>query len=488
LIRRPSGGRPWAGTIAALAALMALVGACSGGDEATSPPPAATETPGDAAVDSDTADDGVAAETANDGDGTGGDQQAGTDTPPGAGTRVEPGELPVLDGGRIITGDLDGPSAELITLSDEPRITAARYPRPTYEANPWSHWGQGIALDDGRVITAIGDHLGADGNSYLFLYDPDANTLTRIADVMSALDHEPGSWGYGKIHSQMVDAGDGGVYFTTYYGTRRGLTYSGSYAGDVLFRLDTQTLDLQPLSVPVPGHGIPSLATNGSGLLYGEAVNPLLPDEQYPGGGLLVFDTSDPSASRFLEDPRHRVFRNVMTASDGTAWFAGDAGSLLRYDPVTGAVSVDDATTGRASLRASTGVASDGTIYGVTLDPFDLFAFRPGEDPRPLGQALDYTTSLALTPDEGSVLYVPGAHGDAPTFDAALLAVDTASGDQTVVVELFDLLEDEFGVVVGGTYSITVDPDRNHAHIVFNAGATADEPWGELLFVVVELP
>lgn len=468
----------------AVLALAVLVAACSGRDD-TSPSVPVADAETNADIETDTEGDET---SASDADGDQLDEQAGSASPRPAGTVVAPGELPLLEGGRIVAGDLDGPSADLITLSTDPYIAAAQYPRPDYEANPWSHWGQGIALDDGRVITAIGDHLGADGNSYLFVYDPEAGTLTRIADVMSALDHQPGSWGYGKIHSQMVDAGDGGIYFTTYYGSRRGLAYSGSYTGDVLFRLDKATLDLQPVTVPVPGHGIPSLATNGAGLIYGEAVDPLLPDEQYPAGGLLVFDVTDASSSRFLEDSRHQVFRNVMIGTDGTAWFAGDEGSLLRYDPSTDTVSVEDVTTGPASLRASTRVASDGTIYGVTLDPYDLFAFRDGEALRRLGTALDYTTSLALTPDEQRVLYVPGAHGDASTFDAALMAVDTTSGEQAVVVELFDLLQDEFDVVAGGTYSITVDPTRNHAHIMFNAGESLDEPWGELLFVVVELP
>ena len=33
---------------------------------------------------------------------------------------------------------------------------------------PWSQWGQGVVLDDGRFISAVGDHRGRDGNAYVY--------------------------------------------------------------------------------------------------------------------------------------------------------------------------------------------------------------------------------------------------------------------------------------------------------------------------------
>lgn len=395
--------------------------------------------------------------------------------------------VPTLPGGRIVAPDPDGPSVDLVTLREDPYIGAAVYPRPDYEANPWSQWGQGKVVAGGRVISSIGDHLGVDGNSYLFVYEPDARTLTRFADVLSALPHEEGSWGYGKVHGQMVDPGDGSLFFTTYYGSRRDISFDGSYEGDVLFRLDTETLDLQPVAVPLPGFGIPSLASDGAGLLYGEAVDPLLGEGVYPAGGFLVYDTTIGEVRRFEERPDHEVFRNVMVGLDGTAWYAGQAGSLYRYDPDADTIEdADQALT--ADLRATTVAASDGTIYGVTDEPYDFFAFEPGGEVRSLGQAPWYSTSLALLPDESGFLYVPGAHGETHLLGAPLIAVDTDTGDQTTIVELLDLVRDEFGLVLGGTYSITVDEERGQAHIGFNAGETADSPWGEVVFVVVDLP
>lgn len=394
----------------------------------------------------------------------------------------------LLEGGLVVAADMSGPTAELITLQDSPFVAAALYPRPDYEANPWSQWGQGIALDDGRVITAIGDHLGADGNSFLFVYDPDDQSLTRISDVLSALDHDAGSWGYGKIHSQMVDPGDGGIYFMTYYGTRRDISFDGSYEGDVLFRLDKETLEIQPVGIPVPRHGVPSLATDGSGLIYGEAVDPLLDGDAYPNGGFFVFDVTTGSVRLFDEDEAHGQFRNILVGPDGVAWFARDGGGLFRYDPQTNEVVEADIGLA-AELRASTHPAADGTVYGITeKEDRQFFAFETNGTTRDLGTAPRYTTSLALTPDESRVLFVPGAHGNAYKEGAALIALDVLSGAQTTIVELDQAVREEFGLVLGGTYSVTVDAERNLVHIGFNAGTTEDEPWGEVVFVVVELP
>ncbi len=144
-----------------------------------------------------------------------------------------------------------------------PEIAMVRYPRPNRPpggTNPWSQWGQGLILRDGRFVSAIGDHRGADGNSYLFVFDPATRKLTRFTDVLSQVQHQEGAWGYGKIHAQIVAGPCGDAYLATYWGSRTNLEYTDGYQGDLLFRLDASDLSLQALGVPVPKHGIPSLS------------------------------------------------------------------------------------------------------------------------------------------------------------------------------------------------------------------------------------
>src|SRR5439155_1514910 len=159
-------------------------------------------------------------------------------------------------------------------------------------------------------LSAMGDELGVNGNSYLFAYDPAHQRLTRFSDVLSHTDHASGDFGYGKIHGQIVPGRCGDAYFATYWGTRDGLKYTSTYRGHML-RYTPGVAKLEELRTSLPHSG---------------------------------------------------------------------------------------------SLRASTRPAPDGTVYGVTQDPDELFALERDGTIRSLGPARGYSVSLALEPD-GSRFY-----------------------------------------------------------------------------------
>ena len=168
-------------------------------------------------------------------------------------------------------------SVPLTRIHDEDGITidVAIYPHSDYEGNPWSQWGQGIVAPTGRYYSAIGDHLGADGNSYVYEYDPATNELVLVIDVLSAVDHENGAWGYGKIHAQMALGPCDEVFFATYWGSRRGLTYDNGYVGDLLFHIDPYERTLVAHGVMEYERGFPTMASAPEqGLLYTIGVEP----------------------------------------------------------------------------------------------------------------------------------------------------------------------------------------------------------------------
>jgi hypothetical protein len=387
-----------------------------------------------------------------------------------------------------------GPSAEIVTLQEaadsRAGVAAVVYPRPDASGDPWSQWGQGLVLPDGRFLGAMGDHLGRDGNSYLFVYDPDRGRITRFTDVLAAVDHDPGDWGYGKIHGQLVPGGCDEVYVATYWGTDEGIEFTGTYRGDVLLRLDTRTLALEPLGAPVPEHGIPSLAGPGrDGLVYGEAVVPAPGDPiGSKRGAFFAYDATTAEVEFRADDDRLNGFRNVMVAADGRAYISAAGGRLLVYEPGTAELRPHPEPLPGAFLRASTRPAADGTIYGVTERPANLFALRPDGTIDDLGAARGYTTSLALSPDGTRVFYVPGAHGDSAEQGTPLVAVDTRTGEQTTLVELNELVRAELGLTLGGSYSVAVDQSGERVYVSMNAGPDAEEPWGEVVLVVVDLP
>jgi hypothetical protein len=393
-----------------------------------------------------------------------------------------------------------GPSAQTVVLQEggpgRIGVEAVVYPRPDYQGKPWSQWGQGLLTADGRLFSAIGDHLGEDGNSYLYEFNVETGRLTQVTDVLSLVEHRPGEWGYGKVHGQMVSGPCGEIYFSTYWGKKPDLASHPEYPGDVLFRIDPQQRVVENLGTPVAQHGVPSLAGwSPSGLLYGEAVDPSAGEDK--NGPFFAYDVREQSVV-FLSDPSlpHAGFRNVAVGGDGKAFFSAGNGELTVFDPVTGGVADHSALLPGDLLRASTVPDGQGTIYGVTRgvsrQPFELFALEASGEVRTLGDAGGYTASMALHPDGSRFFFVPDAHGASWREGTPLVSVDTKTGEQQVVIELNELAESSLGLRLGGTYNLVLSGDGHTLYIGMNAGSVTGESrsaaFGEVVLVIVHLP
>jgi len=368
-----------------------------------------------------------------------------------------------------------------------PRIEAVIYPHPDYEGSLWSQWGQGLVLDDGRHLSAIGDHLGRDGNSHLFEYDPATGTLTQIMDVLSIAEHTPGDWAFGKIHAQMVRGPCNTVMVTTYWGARRNIEFTAGYRGDVLISIDPQRRTVGTRGVMHPDHGTPSLAASPDRrLLYAEAVDPLHDGD---AGAFVVRDAADGTTIFLDDDPAHIGYRSIAVGADGRAFYSIGDGGLAVYDPRTNTRSRLESRLPGEWLRAATEPDGRGVVYGVTTDDDVFFALDPDGTVRTLTEALGYTTSLALSADGTTVYSVPYAHGQSWRIGAPLMAMDTATGEQEIVVELQPLAEKHLGMRLGGTYNVAVDQQRGTIYIGMNAGdAASDDGFGEVVLLIVTLP
>ena len=370
-------------------------------------------------------------------------------------------------------------------VGKRPRVEAAVYPHPDYEGRPWSQWGQGLVLEDGRFLSAIGDHRGEDGNSFVFEYDPHQRVLTPISDVLSLVPHTDGDWGYGKIHAQMASGPCSTVWMATYWGTRRDLQYTDGYRGDRLFAIDPSGRTIHDLGVLYEEHGVPSLAGSQDGrLLYAEAADPA----RVGAGSFVAYDTTE-GAIVFTDDSdAHVGFRSIAVDSFGRAYYSQGDASLTVFDPETNTTSTFAAQIPGEYLRAATAPDANGVVYGVSRDPEVFFALDPEGSVRTLGPARAYTTSIALSDDETEIYSVPDAHGGAWKAGAPLIATDTDTGDERVVVELADLAADGLGLRLGGTYSVAVDGKT--IYIGMNAGPL-DEPeegFGQVVLLIVTLP
>lgn len=384
-----------------------------------------------------------------------------------------------------------GPEVELAELgrSGDILVRGAVYPHPDYEGRPWSQWGQGMVTDDGRLFSAIGDHIGTDGNSYIYEYDPDTGVLRMVADVLSFVDHSTGSWGYGKIHGQMVEGPCGEIYLSTYWGTFRGLEFGGSYTGDLMMRLDPYGESLAPLEVPVDRHGQASLAASSAhGLVYGEAVDPILKAEGENKGPFFVYDVESEEVI-FENDASHVGYRNILVDGDGVAYFSLGQGRLAVYDPETNGLETHGELLPGDWVRASTAPTADGRVFGVTREPDRFFVMEPTGEIVDLGEARGYTTTMAVGPDGDYFYYLPYAHGNAWKSGAPLIRVDGSTGTQDVILELSPIVEQSLGYRVGGTYSIAISADGSTLYIGANVASLEDDSgFGEVVLLVIDLP
>lgn len=375
---------------------------------------------------------------------------------------------------------VEGPSSDLVVLKETgPRVTAAVYPLPTAPHRLWSQWGKGVVVGDGRFLSALGDERGADGNSYVYEFDPNEGRLRLVFDVMSVVDHVPGAWGYGKIHAPMLDTACGDVYAATYWGSRRGLVFGDGYEGDLLLRIDPKARTVENLGVLAERRGVPSTALSPDGeTLFAEAVDPI------GGGGELVavdLKTGERTRHRI---PGHRTFRSILVDSAGVPHVAIGGGALGAVMP--GGEVVGTGGLPGDVLRVATTPGPDGSVVGVTNDPPVFFRLDPDGSVVPLSPALGYTTSLARSDDGSTVYSMPLAHGSAWTVGAPLMALDVDSGALETVVELEPLVEQGLGLRVGGSYSIAIDGSRIYLGV--NASTLDDDSgFGTVALLVVDL-
>jgi hypothetical protein len=341
---------------------------------------------------------------------------------------------------------------------------------------------------NGKFFSAVGDECGVNGDTFVYEFDPATSTVRMLGNVLSVVEHQDGTFGYGKIHAQMVGAADGMIYATTYWGTRRGLEYGNGYDGDVLLRIDPTTGSITNLGVPVPQHGIPTLAGSLDGkLIFGEAAVADAPPQR---GEFFVYDVAAGKVVFQQDNPDGAPgYRNILVDGSGKAWFSVGDGQLAVYDPATNSVTDSTESIPGSFLRASSHPAPDGTVYGVTQgDTQTFFKVSPDGTFTDMGAARGYTTSIALSPDGKTIFYVPDAHGSAFQQGTPVIALDTATGADRVVVKLNDLAEPKLNLRLGGSYDVVLDDSGSTLFVGLNAGdPSAKSAFGSVVLAVVKL-
>jgi hypothetical protein len=330
-------------------------------------------------------------------------------------------------------------------------------------------------------MSAVGDHLGIDGNSWFFLYEPGDRTLTRLFDVQSVVPSDPDSWGYGKIHAQMAVDECGSVWAATYWGTRREIVYDDVYEGDRLLQIDVSNQQVVDHGVIAGQRGIPAMAMSPDGQIVAVAVN-----ADTDTAVLASYDTASRSVLDEVDDPRQVGFRSLGPTSDGTVAYSIGGRGLAALDPAE--QTTEDLAISMPGdwLRAATSLTADNIWYGVTQDEPALFEVGPEGVATDIGSVNGYTTSLAMNDAGNQVYWMPGAHGNAWEQGSTVLTYSSDSGEITEVVSLAPLFERHLGLLAGGTYSIVYDSGTLILGVNASDPSEDDSGFGTVVLVVIE--
>ncbi len=401
----------------------------------------------------------------------------------GAGEKTLTETAVAVESDRLLSPPEDfSPPTDYTVSEHQPEVYFVRYPLPDTPASPWSHWGIGALLPDGRVLTPIGDHRAIDGNSYLYEYDPRTKELRLAADLQSAVDEVgEGDFGFGKIHDRLNVGKDGKVYFGSYWGVRSG--HDEKFRGERIFRYDPDKRELTDLGMPMAGWGDPSSNFSPEhNLFYGEITYRADYDNETRGRKFFAFDV-ETGETRFAGGHEGTGYgRDFFVDGEGNAYFNNGNRTLMKYDPEKNELQDLGPVMPISRLRRTAGPCPDGVLYATSHDKDDsgsrvLFSFDPAtSETRTITAIWEDTPSMALGPAGRYVYMVPG---NVRYPGRPLVRVDIESGATEVVAFLQEAIKENFDFSPGGSYGLVVDDDT--AYIQFGIR-------NDLSFVTVELP
>ena len=409
---------------------------------------------------------------------------------------------PTIPGGREIVTDT-APEFLLPPTTLQPGIAIAKtpptvdftyYPGQTYRGNPWSNWGDSL-FANGKYYASIGDHLAPGGTAFVYEYDPATGKFRQLVDVKKLLGLPAGRYSPGKIHTQLVLARDGWIYFGTHRGGTRATDGDKEYKGDWLIRVHPVTAKAEVIAEgPVPGHCIPTGLTDPQRLIFYGGTEP----ETRAGETSVTFFAYDLAARKMIWSGFGGPARAMMfSAGTGRVWFNVDSltgSDLVRFDPAKPGKPTP--VSGSIGLRAASEETSQGTIYTVSHaqrgGEAQLFAFHTKtERVEPLGPAAigtnQYITTLDADPTGRFLYYVPGAHGGSEADNSAVVQFDTQTRTRKVIAFLHPFYTEKYGVTPRGTYSVALDAQGATLYITWNC-SRGTKVWDSSALTVVHIP
>ena len=396
-----------------------------------------------------------------------------------------------------IPAALQNLEGEPFTVAKEaPTVDFVVYPEQVNPLVPkpflWSLWGKGCLSSDGSFYSGIGDHGGPNGESFIYQFDPSQNAIRKVFSFDKAMGHQPGDWGYGKLHGRLDIDEDGWIYFAGYWGAfPMPNELNQRYEGGAIARYNIYAHVSEEYGSPVPGVSWPIYATDTArGLMY------LLGTDD----SFACYDVSAWSLRYHGSQDIQLGQRGLIVDTEkGVAYFCAkspEGSRLAKYDPESNSVTLTKAfVPADGTLRAATDRrAADGCFYCMTMSGH-LFRFdTETEEVEDLGFNFEkghYTTTIGLSPGGRYLYYVPGAHGTCYNVRTPIVQYDIQSRQRKVLAFLEDYYEAKYDYRFGGTFGLVVSSDGSTLFIPMNGSKVSeagDQSFGLPVLIAVHVP
>lgn len=406
------------------------------------------------------------------------------------------------------------PVIEFCVIPNEERYQA----NPPSEFHPtiWSSWGQGNFSELTQTYyAAFGNHRLHQSRLYIAEYDSKTKSMQLTTEVNQILGNRelPNGYGEGKIHGWLDFYNGTDLYYFTYYAhypEPLDEHYLAGYDGSHFMSYNIVTKKFTDFGVPMPRATWPFHRMDTKrGLMYGVGFY-----KQF-----LCYDIKE-EKTRFAGFPQDGIMWNnrIMIIDDKTGFVYSSNTSeydkdihFVQYNPVTNKFKKMSATVPpneedgiKRQIRASTEKRlKDGSFICVTK--YDsagpggqLFKYFPDEDKVETMSLCwpgeqRYTTSMALSPGEKYLYYLPGAHGKSYLEGCPVVQYNIKTGERKVLAFLFSHFYDEYGYVPGGSFSINLDKKGERLFICMNGQFIKYEEinadiFGDPSIMVVHIP
>lgn len=386
--------------------------------------------------------------------------------------------------------DLGLDTSRFTVAKTPPTIDFMYFPEQNQRGNPWSDWGDGLAID-GKYYAGIGDHAF---KAYVYEYDAKTKKLRTLVDIAKFLDLPQGHYLPGKVHSRIDMGKDGWLYFTTHRGSAKYTTDAYHFKGDWLFRHQPQTGKTEIVAAgPAGKESLPTGRLDPERMIYyaGTQQNNIFAAVDAATGKVLYKSAPNGGPYRYV----------VLSSSTGRVYYTGkkhvENKTVACFDPATRTVKE---IPGGFNIRSATRELPGGIVY-VNDWQGNLYRFDVKQESFAKIGHLGiiktdskqwrgaYVTSLDADPSGRYLYYTTHAHGGLARMGSPIMQYDTKTNKKKVIAFVNNFYAKKCGYAADGSFGSDVSRDGSTLYITMNGlrageGSGSRYWWACALFVI----